>query len=100
MARPCSICQNEKVDRINVALRNGSKSFRTISETFLVSEDALRRHKKHLIQDDGQMLVLQFQEESRYWKRYRIFIDKSCIAELNLLKDYDLVNKTLKLKRS
>lgn len=49
MPRKCSICEHEKVEEINRELIKG-KSYRKISQKFLVSYHAVYRHKDHVPQ--------------------------------------------------
>jgi hypothetical protein len=47
MARRCSVCQHPDRASIDAQIAEGGRSNRALSQTFVLSEDAIARHKKN-----------------------------------------------------
>jgi len=96
MAKKCSVCEHEQVERINLELMHGT-SLRKVAKEFGVSSSALHRHKSEHVKGVEEIssalpvisvekvMELERRADSLYWEAMR---NDDRLNAIRALKEY------------
>lgn len=88
MARQCSVCAHPDIADINAQIIEGGASYRVLAQKYLVSEDALQRHRKNHLPKVAVQAAVE-EREFGHHKKLRI-LEKVLFSVLHSrLKDED-----------